>query len=127
MGVIEVRTAAVPDVVPTLRTLAADIAMRQDFDLDAIEDLRMAVDEACSLLLGSAIEGTMTCVFTTEPGRVEVVVTVPVRSAELVEQTSLTWQLLTALATSAKRTVTPEDGGFVARIDLVRECATAER
>src|SRR5947208_11241083 len=61
--VIEVRTAAIPHVVPTLRTIVADIAMRQDFDLDAVEDLRMAVDEACSLLLPSASDGRMTCVF----------------------------------------------------------------
>jgi len=125
--VIEVRTAAIPQVVPTLRTIAADIAMRQDFDLDAIEDLRMAIDEACSLLLPSASDGKLTCVFTATLGRVEMSVSVLADSAKLTEDNALGWQLLTALATSAKRTVTPGEGGFLSRIDVVRESETVAR
>jgi serine/threonine-protein kinase RsbW len=123
--VIEVRTAAIPQVVPTLRTIAADIAMRQDFDLDAIEDLRMAVDEACSLLLPSASDGNLTCVFSAMDGRIEISVSVLADSAKLTEDNALGWQLLTALATSARRTVTPGEGGFFSRIDVVRECEAA--
>jgi serine/threonine-protein kinase RsbW len=125
--VIEVRTAAIPQVVPTLRTIAADIAMRQDFDLDAIEDLRMAIDEACSLLLPSASDGMLTCVFTATLGRVEISVSVLTDSATLTEDNALGWQLLSALTTSAKRTVTPGEGGYLSRIDVTRESEAVAR
>jgi serine/threonine-protein kinase RsbW len=125
--VIEVKTAAIPQVIPTLRTIAADVAMRQDFDLDAIEDLRMAIDEACSLLLPSASDGQLTCVFSVTPGRVEISVSVLADSAKLTEDNALGWQLLTALATSAKRTVTPGEGGYLSRIDVMRESDAVAR
>ncbi|MFD9891005.1 ATP-binding protein [Amycolatopsis sp. NPDC059027] len=123
--VIEVRTAAIPHVVPTLRTVVADIAMRQDFDLDAVEDLRMAVDEACSLLLPAANDGRLTCVFSWSDGRIEVTVSVLSESPEQGEENGLSWQLLTALATSAHRSVTPAEGGYRSSVRLVRESAAA--
>jgi serine/threonine-protein kinase RsbW len=36
--------------------MAADMAMRADFDLDAISDLRLAVEEACATVLANADE-----------------------------------------------------------------------
>ncbi|MEC3978855.1 anti-sigma factor [Amycolatopsis sp. H20-H5] len=123
---IEVRTAAVPHVIPTLRTIVADIAMRQDFDLDAVEDLRMAVDEACSLLVPSATDGRLTCIFSWTENRVEVTVSVLADSPDHADDTGLSWQLLTALATSARRTVTPAEGGYLSRVELVRESEAAQ-
>src|SRR5215472_12486048 len=38
-----------------LRTATAGLAARLDFTLDEIEDLRIAVDEACGMLLSQAI------------------------------------------------------------------------
>jgi serine/threonine-protein kinase RsbW len=43
---VEVRTSASASLIPTIRAVASDLAARADFDLDAISDLRMAVDEA---------------------------------------------------------------------------------
>ena len=40
-----------------LRTATAGLAARLDFTLDEIEDLRIAVDEACAMLLAQAIPG----------------------------------------------------------------------
>ena len=40
-----------------LRTATAGLAARLDFTLDEIEDLRIAVDEACALLLPDAVPG----------------------------------------------------------------------
>jgi serine/threonine-protein kinase RsbW len=124
--VIEVRTAAIPHVVPTLRTIVADIAMRQDFDLDAVEDLRMAVDEACSLLLPASSDGRLTCVFSWNGPRIEVSVSVLADSADHEDDAGLSWQLLTALATTAERTITPENGRYLSRVDLVRESQAAD-
>ncbi len=47
-----------------LRTATAGLAARLDFTLDEIEDLRIAVDEACAMLLPQAIPGTnLECAF----------------------------------------------------------------
>jgi len=127
LRVMEIRVSAMPDVVPSLRTLAADLAMRLDFDLDAVEDLRMTVDEACSLLVPAATDGELTCEFRWGPGRVEVNVTVLAGAPGLAQEDSLGWQLLTALATSARRSVTPRDDGYLTRVELVRECVTVAR
>ncbi|HET9256264.1 MAG TPA: ATP-binding protein [Pseudonocardiaceae bacterium] len=68
----EVRAAATPIVIPTIRTIAADLAARADFDLDSIDDLRMAVDDVCAMLVGIAAEdGTLSCTFTLSAERIE--------------------------------------------------------
>jgi serine/threonine-protein kinase RsbW len=46
--VIELRLTPRADTIATVRTLAADVSGRADFDLDAVSDVRMAVDEACN-------------------------------------------------------------------------------
>ena len=40
---VEVRVHADPALIPSVRAVAADLAARADFDLDAVSDLRMAV------------------------------------------------------------------------------------
>ena len=47
---LELRVPTSPTQLPAVRAMAGDLAMRMDFDLDAVEDLRLAVDEACAIL-----------------------------------------------------------------------------
>jgi len=54
VSTVEVRTSASAALIPTIRAVASDLAARADFDLDAISDLRMAVDEACATLVDVA-------------------------------------------------------------------------
>ncbi len=49
--VIDLRVPADPAYLAVIRTATAGVAMRLDLTLDEIEDLRIAVDEACALLL----------------------------------------------------------------------------
>src|ERR1700722_11253550 len=64
-----------------LRTATAGLAARLDFTLDEIEDLRIAVDEACAMLLAQAIPGTnLECAF--DLGADEMAITVSVTAAE---------------------------------------------
>jgi serine/threonine-protein kinase RsbW len=63
-----------------LRTATAGLAARLDFTLDEIEDLRIAVDEACAMLLPQAIPGTnLECDF--DLGTEEMTITVSVVAA----------------------------------------------
>lgn len=70
---IEMSTMAHAIAIPTIRTVAADLAARADFDLDSIDDLRMAVDDVCAMLVRAAAHGgALHCRFTVTPDQIEV-------------------------------------------------------
>jgi serine/threonine-protein kinase RsbW len=82
------------------------LAARLDFTLDDIEDLRIAVGEACALVLPSAGAGSdLTCQFHLQPGRLTVVVGVDSESASPPDEDSFAWQVLTTLAGDASVSV----------------------
>ena len=58
-----------------LRTATAGLAARINFTIDDIEDLRLAVDEACALLLAQALPSSgRECQFWLGQGRMTVAV-----------------------------------------------------
>jgi serine/threonine-protein kinase RsbW len=82
-----------------LRTATAGLAARLDFTLDEIEDLRIAVDEACAMLLSQAIPGTnLECAF--DLGAQEMTITVSVTAAQprMPARDTFAWTVLSALA-----------------------------
>ncbi|MBB5824524.1 ATP-binding protein [Micromonospora carbonacea] len=86
-----------------LRTATAGLAARLQFALDEIEDLRIAVDEACAMLLAVATrDAELECRFQVTEDALTVEVTVPtVRGATLPSESSFAWKVLTALTTAA--------------------------
>jgi serine/threonine-protein kinase RsbW len=63
---LELRVPTTPTQLPAVRAMAGDLAMRMDYDLDAVEDLRLAVDEACATLAQiAAADSPLTVVFET--------------------------------------------------------------
>jgi serine/threonine-protein kinase RsbW len=101
-----------------LRTATAGLAARLKMTLDEIEDLRIAVDEACAILLPIvAPEGDVTCSFRVTPAALHIDVAVPVvDSGVLPGAQSFAWQVLTALAGE----VNAEHKDGVAVIQLVK-------
>jgi serine/threonine-protein kinase RsbW len=83
-----------------LRTATASLASRLQFTLDEIEDLRIAVDEACAILLSVAPAQTeVTSQFEVTDSALSIEVSVPVSGhAALPGGNSFSWQVLTALA-----------------------------
>lgn len=82
-----------------LRTTTAALASRLDFTLDEIEDLRIAVDEACAMLLAQAHPGSdLSCEFVM--ARDTLTVNVSVLSVDGREPSTDTfaWTVLTSLA-----------------------------
>ncbi|MGI6664249.1 MAG: hypothetical protein ACOX3W_02325 [Christensenellaceae bacterium] len=59
--------ADVKYVLP-LRLFMAGIGVRLDFSVETIEDIKMAVSEACAVLLSGLIEGSLTCEVLEEEG-----------------------------------------------------------
>ena len=82
-----------------LRTATAGLAARLHFTLDEIEDLRIAVDEACAMLLaGEELpEAELHCRFTLTEDKIAVTVTLPGIQRALPPQDTFAWQVLTAL------------------------------
>ena len=98
----EAVTVSVPaDVsfVSTLRLTTASLAARCGLTVDDIEDLRLAVDEACSLLLPHASAGsTLDTRFVLTPGRLEVDTAVTSTAEADLDRTGFAWTVLGALA-----------------------------
>ena len=108
---VELRTPADSAYVSVLRTTSAGLAARLDFTLDDIEDLRMAVGEACALVLPSASDGSdMTCRFYLGSGELTVVVGVRSTAAAPPDPDGFAWQVLATLADDAQSSV--GDGHF---------------
>ena len=93
-----------------LRTATAGLAARLDFTLDEIEDLRIAVDEACGMLLGQAVPGaTLECDFTLGKDRISIAVSAPSLQPRPPSRDTFAWTVLSALAGSADAWVGPGD------------------
>jgi serine/threonine-protein kinase RsbW len=101
---IELQTPASTVVIPVIRAVAADLAARADFDLDSIDDLRIAVDDACAMLIRIAAQSaTLRCQFTVSPERIEAVVDVDVEDgADRLPTGSFGWLVLECLAEEVK-------------------------
>ncbi|CAM3268905.1 anti-sigma regulatory factor [Stackebrandtia soli] len=90
---------AAKSFLPVLRTATAGLATRLDFGLGAIEDLRVAVDEAAGLLISAtkSQENTLDCRF--DVTETELIITIGATGvASLPPRRSFPWHVLDALA-----------------------------
>lgn len=93
-----------------LRTATAGLAARLDFTLDEIEDMRIAVDEACAMLLSQAIPGSdLECSFMLGQDAMTVRVSVTCLAPRVPTGDTFAWTVLTALAGSVEAQVGPGD------------------
>jgi len=93
-----------------LRTAAAGLAARLDFTLDEIEDLRIAIDEACAMLLNQAIPGTdLECGFELGTDQVTITVSVVAAQPRMPARDTFAWTVLSALAGTVDSRLGPED------------------
>jgi len=101
--VVELTVPADSAYVAVVRTATAGLAARLSFTLDEIEDLRIAVDEACAMLLSLPAPDTgqavLTCRFDVLADGLAVTVSAPTKPrAALPVGQSFAWQVLTAHA-----------------------------
>ena len=96
---VSLRLPATGVYLSVLRTATAGLASRLDFTLDDIEDLRIAVDEACAMLLAKAADSAeLCCRFELEPGLLRVEVSLQTTDGEPPSRDSFAWTVLSALA-----------------------------
>jgi len=108
---IELTVPAHSSYVSVLRTVTASLAATRDFTIEEIDDLRIAVDEASSLLLPH-VEGNeaLRAVFIAEPDALSAQVSIPVRGSQTPEldPTSFAWMVLSALTDSVESEHLPD-------------------
>lgn len=100
---VELQVDAALENLAVLRTLVAAVAAFEDLDLDAVADIRVAVDEACTRLIRSALPGSKLRVVV-DPSHDALVIRASARcavdggSAAVVEPGSFSWHVLSSLA-----------------------------
>ncbi|WP_448638992.1 ATP-binding protein [Geodermatophilus sp. URMC 63] len=96
---LELRVPSTPNQLPAVRAMAGDLAIRMDYDLDSVEDLRLAVDEACATLAAIALgEAPLTVVFETTRAGLHIDAWVPVAEGTDVPRDGFGWAVLQTLA-----------------------------
>jgi serine/threonine-protein kinase RsbW len=127
---LELRVPSSPTQLPAVRAMAGDLAMRMDFDLDAVEDLRLAVDEACATLASVALgDSRLTVVFEATREGLRIDAWVPTAAGVDVPRDGFGWAVLHTLVDtveagpSNQATVPAGDGSAtpVAGIALVKQ------
>jgi serine/threonine-protein kinase RsbW len=99
LDVVVITLPANSAYLSVLRTATAGLAARLDFTIDEIEDLRIAVDEACAMLLPQAVPGAdITCEFRLEDASIRVGVSVLTVDGEQPSRDTFAWTVLSALA-----------------------------
>lgn len=121
LGVTEVHTTADALAIPAIRAVAVDLAARADFDLDAIADLRVAVDGTCARLVRlAAADATLSCSFAVRLERIEVTAEVDVEGMmDPLPTGSFSWWALRCLADEVTALVLPGEPGQRGRVCII--------
>src|SRR3954449_9740418 len=99
---ISLRVPADGAYVSVLRTMTAGLAARLDFTVDDIEDLRIAIGEACALVLPEGVGGgDLEAEFRQTPGTLTISVRVQTTARAEPDYESFAWQVLSTLAARA--------------------------
>ncbi|MGI8696223.1 MAG: hypothetical protein ACR2JQ_06180 [Mycobacteriales bacterium] len=119
-GVVTLEVPAEASYVSLVRTTTAALAARADFTLDEIDDARVAIDEACTLLLAGAGPGARMR-YEGAPGSDDLRAAVSIRPSggEPPQRSSFAWTVLTALASDVEVESTA-DGVVTITVHCVR-------
>ena len=103
--------------VVLVRTAATACCARLDFDVNRLEDVRLAVDEVASLLIEQSVDdGEIACAFTThDDGRLDIALRARTTSGTLPDTSTFAWAVLTALVDEVTATVDALDVTVVLR------------
>jgi serine/threonine-protein kinase RsbW len=96
---LELRVPATLAQLPAVRAMAGDLATRMDFDLDHVENLRLAVDEACATLAQVADgDAPMTVVFEGTRAGLHIDAWIPTVAGTDVPRDGFGWSVLETLS-----------------------------
>lgn len=123
---LELRVPTTATQLPAVRAVAGDLAMRMDYDLDSVEDLRLAVDEACATLaLVGAPHARLTVVFESSRAGLHIEAWVPTVQEDLAPpKDGFGWAVLATLvddvdARAATQTGVPGGDGSTSPVAVI--------
>ena len=105
---LDVVTGQVParrEYVAAVRSMATAVGAAHELSVDAIEDLQIAVDEACTLLLEIAIGQPLEVRFELNHDHLAVSASVPADNIATIDHDSLAWTVLHAVTTDLDASV----------------------
>lgn len=109
---VELRVRARFGQLPVLRAMAETIAVLADFDLDAVSDITMAVDEVCSeLITDAAVDADVVCRFEVVDDCLNVRIHADTASGRVPNEQSFGWHVLRTLTDSLAATHVPPGSG----------------
>ena len=133
LAAVELRVAAKVENLAVLRTVVGAVGTFSDLDFDAVADLRLAVDEACTRLIRSATPGA-TLVVVVDPREDVVVVeaSTECETTDVVTPGSFSWHVLSSLTDDLQTFIDPDGAvsspdGTVFGITLTTRRAGASR
>jgi len=95
---VEIRVAATLENLAVLRTLVSAVATFEDLDFDAVADLRLAVDEACTRLIRSAVpDSTLLLVIDPQDDAVVINASTTCKGPDILAPGSFSWHVLSSL------------------------------
>ncbi|KQU36664.1 MULTISPECIES: ATP-binding protein [Nocardiaceae] len=111
---IELGVHADASQLSVTRAVAATLAAQDDFDLDSIADIRLAIDESCSRLIVRATPGArMVCRFLTADDALHVSVTTTTEAGADLDASGFGWHVLNALTDSVSTSQSEDEHGVV--------------
>lgn len=118
---VEFRVAAKLENLAIVRTLVAAVGTFEDLDSDTVSDLRLAVDEACTRLIRSAVPGA-TLVVAVCPTMDDLVIdaSTACSTPDIMEPGSFSWHVLSSLTDDLKTYSdgSGPDGGQIVGISM---------
>ncbi len=110
---VELRVSAALENLAVVRTLVGALGTYEDLDFDAVADLRLAVDEACTRLIRSAVPDS-TLIVVVHPRDHDVVIeasTTCQTNDDILSPGSFSWHVLSSLTDDVHTFADGEAGG----------------
>jgi serine/threonine-protein kinase RsbW len=95
---VELRVAARLESLAVVRAMVTALGTLEDLVLDAIADLRLAVDEACTRLIRCAVpNATLVVKVVPHPNELVVTASAPCRGGDVLRPGTFSWHVISSL------------------------------
>jgi len=108
---VEFRVPARLESLAVIRTVVAAVGTLEDLDLDAVADLRLAIDEACTRLIKSIPDATL--VVTVEPREHDLLISASTQctDTDILRPGTFSWHVISSLTDNVETFHNGADAG----------------
>jgi serine/threonine-protein kinase RsbW len=114
---VEFRVPARLESLAVIRTLVSALATLEDLDLDAVADLRLALDEACTALIRCAVpDSQLTVVVRPRERDLWIAVSAPCVDDDVLRPGTFSWHVISSLTDDLETYVDGAEVGDPSRV-----------